>query len=296
MRKLNLFLISITTSLLIAFISFKTIFPFLYFLFFPVFNILEKYGDNSTMKVTFWIIVLMLIFIIYRIISPLNIFKNENRSNYISIGITFIVLVAFLMLTLPQNSNFPFKTRNDFDKEVSQKTDDFFANKYKFKKAKNYSELVDTITEFYKQKLLILTDQNDFNYYFKSYDIENKAEVSILVDTIVFNPTAEYFMATILIKSGKTYSQTSVIGMNKPSNIKVFRNDCEYNVSGSDLKSMQLSARQFFLIDFNKNEECRKMFNNFNPSETEYWDILENIIDKKLQLTNDITNAGMRVR
>lgn len=276
MRKINLILISFTISLIISFICFETIFPILYFILFPIFKYFEKFENVEI--ITFWILTTLLTLIVFLGISTFNIFKDK-KNNYFSSIITLTILGIFLITTIPNHSNFPFKTIENENNKTSKELNEFFKYKYKFKKADNYDKIETTILDYYKLKLKQIKNQYEFREYFKSYDVENKNNYSVIVDTIVFSPKADYFMSTILIKNADNYSQSSIIGKNEFNNIKILKNDCIENVSGSDLKDMRLNARKFYLIDFNKNEECFKNYGNYNPSDIEYWKKIKKKID-----------------
>ena len=276
MRKLNLIIISFTISLIFNFICFEAIFPILYFVLFPIFNFFEKFEYLET--IIFWILTTLFTIIIFLGISTINIFGNKKH-NFFSIFIVLIILGVFLSITIPNHSNFPFKTYEDKNNKTSKEIDDFFKYKYKFKKANNYDKIETTILDFYKLKLKQIKNEYEFQEYFKSYDLKNKNNYSTIVDTIVFSPNADYFMATILIKDNDNYSQSSLIGKNDYKNIKIHKNDCIENVSGSDLKGMKLSVKKFYLIDFNKNKECFKIYENYNPSDIEYWEKVKKEIE-----------------
>lgn len=260
---------------MLNFIIYKVIFPFLYFILFPIFEYFEKftYFEN----IFFWIITFIVTIIFFIKISKIEFLKNNKIITSITL-IFVIILIIFLTTVIPNYSNFPFQTMEDENMQTSKELDVFFKEQYKFKKANNYNEIEAKILKYYSQKLASIKDQNELNKYFKTYDTENIDKISVIVDTIVFNKNAEYFMATVLIKQNENYSQTSVIGKNKKS-IIISQNDCIENVSGSSLKYMRLNVRKFYLIDFNKNENCFKIFGKYNPSDDEYWKKIKEIMN-----------------
>jgi hypothetical protein len=253
---------------------FEAIFPYFYFLLFPIYECFEKFKYVG--HISFWVVTVLLTIICFLIISKFALFNNKRKSIIVSY-ISFCFLVAFLAFVIPNHSNFPFQTLEDQDVEVSKELASFFKDKYKFKKAKNYNKIESEILKYYSEKQNSIKNQYELSKYFKTYSIENIDKISVIVDTIVFNQNAEYFMATILIKHDDIYSQSSVIGKNQKQ-IIISQNDCFENVSGSDLKGMKLNVRKFYFVDYNKNETCFKFYGKYNPSDEKYWRKIKDIL------------------
>jgi len=226
-------------------------------------------------KMLYYIFVILLSLLIKKIISKSKIFNQKYLISILILNV--LISIVFVLFSANNYRDFPFKSSADDNKSKTRELKIAFSKRDVKISSFEYDSVEKRIIAYFDKELEDVKTDEQFQQEFRVYGINDKRELKVLVDTIIFSPDKKIFSSSILFRFKDEYISASVIGVNS-SNGKILKNYGSLTMNGSDLSFMRINTRYYYFIsDSNKEKKER-----YRIDQIDYWINIE----KKLLTKN----------
>jgi len=225
-------------------------------------------------KMFYYILVILLSLLIKKIISKSKIINPKYLNSILILNV--LTAIVFVLFFANNYGDFPFKSTDDDNKSKTRELNNAFSKRDVQVSSFEYDSVEKRIMAYFNKELEVVKTDEQFQQKFRIYGINDKRELKVLVDTIIFSPDKQIFSSSILFRVKDEYISASVIGVNS-SNGKILNNYGSLTMKESDISFMSINTRYYYFIrDSNKDKKDR-----YRIDQKKYWINIEKKILSK---------------